>query len=124
MSPTAIKIMREIKIMYQTEKADKYIENYLRDKDLNTEQIRDIRERMSFFFNSQTFVETGAAYLTALFSENDLIDIFNSARNGSFLEKSYEKPTPAMIKVQRLFSELDPYLYRYMKQNIIPQPSI
>ncbi|MDR0303183.1 MAG: hypothetical protein LBH98_00190 [Chitinispirillales bacterium] len=123
MSPTAIKIMREIKIMYLTEKADRYIENYLQEKDLNGKQIRDVRERMDYFFNSQTFVETGAMYLTALFTENDLIDIFNFMRDGNFLENNRGNSTPAMKKVQKLFNELDPYLYRYMKQHIIAQPS-
>lgn len=124
MSPTAIKIMREIKITYQTEKANKYIETYLKEKRLNDEQIRGVRGRMDYFFSSQTFIETGAAYLTALFHENDLIDIFNSVRNGDFLENNRRKFIPAMNKVQRLFNELDPYLYQYLRQNIIPQPSV
>jgi len=117
----AVKIMREIKVVYQTEKINKFLEYYLKERNLSAQQISDVRERIDCFFNSQTFIETGAAYLTALFDENDLADIFNAVRNGDFWEN--KRNDPAVKKVQKLFAELDPYLYRYLKQNIVPQPS-
>ena len=120
LNSTAVKIMREIKIVYQTQKASMFVDVYLRERNLDSEQIADVRERINYFFNSQTFVETGAAYLTALFNENDLSDIFTAVQNGDFLEN--KRNSPAVKKVQKLFAELDPYLYRYLRQNIIPQP--
>jgi uncharacterized membrane protein YheB (UPF0754 family) len=117
----AVKIMREIKVVYKTEKTNKFLENYLKERNLSPEQISDVRERIDYFFDSQTFIETGAAYLTALFDENDLKNIFNAVRNGDFWEN--KRKDLAVKKVQKLFAELDPYLYRYLRQNIVSQPS-
>ena len=117
----AVKIMREIKVVYKTEKTNKFLENYLKERNLSPEQISDVRERIDYFFNSQTFIETGAAYLTVLFDENDLKNIFNAVRNGDFWEN--RRNDFAVKKAQKMFAELDPYLYRYLRQNIIPQPS-
>jgi hypothetical protein len=126
-SPTATRIMREIKFQYKNEKAQMYLSAYLRDKNLTNEQVVQIRERMNFFFDSDTFLETGAAYLTALFNENDLSEILTAVMNGFAFENGSnrsrnQRSAELTRKLQRLFSELDPYLYRYLEQNIIPQP--
>jgi Sec-independent protein translocase protein TatA len=127
MSPTATKIMREIKQQYKTEKAQMFLSAHLRDKNLTNEQISDIRERMNYFFDSNTFLETGAAYLTALFNENDLSNILTSIMRGDFFDNRTGKNRQAndivlAKKIQQLFDKLDPYLYMYLQQNIMQEP--
>jgi hypothetical protein len=121
--------MREIKIQYKTEKLQMYLTAYLQDKNLSDQQLYQVKNRMNYFFDSDTFTETGAAYLTALFSENDLRDILQAIQNGSFFDNSPSrnrntnpKSSALTHKLQQLFEKLDPYLYRYLEQNIIGQP--
>lgn len=128
-SPTATKIMREVKLQYKTEKAQMYLSVFLSDRNLTEDEIFKIRERMNYFFDSDAFLETGAAYLTALFIENDLSEILSAIENGNFFDKQagrnrYEGNAALARKMQRLFERLDPYLYRYLEQNIIPQPKV
>jgi len=129
MSSTAIKIMREIKMQYKNEKTQMFLSAYLKDKDLTDEQVFEIKGRMYYFFDSDTFLEMGAAYLTALFNENDLTEILWAAENGTLFEygsnrnrNSNQQNSNLTRKLQKLFNKLDPYLYMYLEQNIIPQP--
>jgi len=127
MSPTAIRIMREIRIQYQNERANVFLSAHLRDRNLDEEQIFQIRERMNYFFESNTFIETGAAYLTALFNERELDEILRSAENGELFETDKRRNPPQRNsrltrQIQNLFSRLDPFLFQFLEQNIIPQP--
>lgn len=125
-STASMKIMREIKMQYKNEKAQMFLSAYLKDKNLPDEQIFEIKDRLYLFFDSDTFLETGAAYLTALFNENDLTEILRAAENGSLFDANRlnQQNSGLTRKLQKLFSKLDPYLYMYLEQNIIPQPNI
>lgn len=114
-SPQATNLMRELRILYQTQKADMFIEAYARERNLSDEQIRKIRERMDFFFNSDMFIETGAAYLAHFFNERELAEIHDHLHRGT-------DPTLAMQRMNRLFKRLDPFLFIFLSQNIMPEP--
>ncbi|MCL2844926.1 MAG: hypothetical protein FWE23_05685 [Chitinivibrionia bacterium] len=114
-SPIATNVMRELRFVYQTQKADMFIEAYLRERRLSDEQVRRIRERMDFFFNSNIFLETGAAYLAHFFSERELMEIYDNLRFGT-------DPSAAMRRMDRLFRRLDPFLFDFLRQNVFTNP--
>ena len=120
-SPTATRIMREIRVEFRNEKAREYLSIYLRDKDLTNEQIVQVRERMDYFFDSDKFLETGAAYLTAFFNENELSQISSSVLSGRFFD-SGSSADPLMRRVNKLLSNFDPLLYHYLERHVMPQP--
>jgi len=114
-SPAATNVMRELRLIYQTQKAGMFIDAYLRERRLNDAQIRGIRERIDFFFNSNMFIETGAAYLAHFFSERELTEIYGNLRHG-------QSPSAAVRRVEKLFRRLDPFIFDFLRQNVIPEP--
>jgi len=109
--------MRELRSLYQTQKADMFIEAYLRERNLCDVQISGVRDRLDFFFNSNMFIETGAAYLAHFFNERELSEIQDHLRYGT-------SPTAATSRMNSIFRRLDPFLFDFLQQNVMPEPEL
>lgn len=115
MLPISIEIMRELKMGYQNDKGERYISQIVSSKNLNYEQEEKLRDLVDRFFESDLFIETGAAYLTALFSEKDLHEIKNALSDGYL--RLDDPNYPAARRLQALFNKLDPYILKYLNSH-------
>ena len=111
-SPTATEIMRELRFVYQTQKVDLFINQYFRERQLTPEQAQRVRERIDFFFDSDLFIETGVLYLTRLFSEQELTEIYNYLLHGT-------SAGTATRRMNNLFRRLDPLLFEFLRHNVV-----
>lgn len=120
MLPEAIDLMNDLRYIYRDQSTKRFVEIYLRDRNLSPEETESLQQSIEDFLMSNLFVETGAAYLTALFQEAEIYQIHEALRSDSFLNL-YDQNYPAVQKVQRLFNQIEPYLYQYLERTILPQ---
>ncbi len=115
--PIGRELMEEVQELYEEQKITLFLEEYSREKGLEIEsdKMLDIEDDMLLFFESDQFIVTGAAYLSSLFSEAELTNLLEFARDeGDLFSASSEEGT----RLNRLFKTLDPHLYRYLKQKL------
>lgn len=103
-SAEAKELMRELQLWYQQERMPLFIERLAESKAMEIEA----------FFSSDRFVETGAAYVTAIFSDPEIMELRRAVRDGALIE--YNPNYPSVQKLHRLFKRLDPYLYQFLEQ--------
>jgi len=113
-SMTALDLMYDLQQWYQDEKVTLFEE-----KMVSRDDQERINEKIEEFFASQTFVETGAAYLTSLFSERELLELRTAVQEGALTnQSSTTQQSAAMQKLRYLFNKLDPYMYHYLERKI------
>jgi len=112
MLPVSIDIMRELQIQYRSGETDLYLERVIAGREITEDQRYDIEQKVQFFFDSDQFLETGAQYLTALFTERDLEEILMVLRNPSLAnDPNYQ----GAVKLNHLMNRLKPYLVQYLR---------
>lgn len=115
--PISMEIMEEVEQLYQDDKVDLYIEKIAAQRNYPDSIIEKMHGQIEEFFESDLFLETGAAYLTSLFTERELTDVLQAIENfGIDYEKAH---TPATRKLRKLLQMLDPYIYRFVNSRVI-----
>ena len=113
-SMTAIDLMYDLQQWYQNEKVELFEQHMVSQHDQE-----DLNRKIEQFFASQTFIETGASYLTSLFSEKELLELRQAVQNGALTETTNNTPQVASVqKLRLLFKKLDPYMYHYLQQKL------
>lgn len=115
--PEAMEIMEEVEALYRDNKVDLYLEKVQKKRTLSEDELDTMREEIEAFFESDLFLETGAAYLTNLFSERELSDVLQAIEDyGVDFDEANNRATR---KLERLLRKLDPYLYKYVRSRVI-----
>ncbi len=110
--PISMDIMREVQVQYQTGEIDRYIEQVVSGRRLTDDEIASVEEEVQYFFDSEQFIETGAQYLTAYFSERELEEILMVLRDSS-LEN--DPNFQGAVKLKILMKKLKPYIVQYLR---------
>lgn len=111
-SAIAKDLMYELQGWYQQEKVTLFIDK------LDSKKAQErLDEQVEEFFASERFVETGASYLTSLFTDKELSELRQAIRNGALTR--YDANYPAVQKLHFLFKKLDPYLYQFLEQQFV-----
>jgi len=113
-SPMGRIIAEQLQKVYLNGNVNDYI-NILSKKDnLSEEDIEKTKRIVKRFFESDQFVETAAAYLTALFSESELAEINQDMKAGLLIDEYIA--SPASSKLNRILKKLKPYLIEYLER--------
>ncbi len=110
--PISMDIMREVQAQYQNGEVDHYIEQILSGRELTEDERYGIEEEVQYFFDSEQFIETGAQYLTAYFSERELEEIMMVLRDSSLAN---DPNFQGAVKLNRLMNKLKPYIVQYLR---------
>lgn len=115
--PISMEIMEEVEELYQEDKVDLYIEKIAAHRNYSDSVVDEMKAQIEEFFESDLFLETGAAYLSSLFTERELSDVLLAIKNfGIDFEEAH---TPATQKLRKLLLMLDPYIYRFVNSRVI-----
>ncbi len=110
--PVSMDIMREFQSQSQTGEINSYMDQIVSGRELTEDQRYDIELEVQFFFESEQFIETGAQYLTALFSERELEEILMVLQDSSLAN---DPNFQGAAKLKRLMNKLKPYIIQYLR---------
>ena len=114
--PISRDVMAEVKRSYESGEIEWYFKAVVKGLNLTVEQEDDIRSGVDNFFDSNLFIETGAAYLTSLFNERELNDILRVLDDPTLMgEPDFE----GARKFNRMMTTLKPYIVSYLKTKFI-----
>lgn len=115
--PVSMEIMEEVEQLYQDDKVDVFLDKIVKNRDYPDSTLDAMREEIEAFFESELFLETGAAYLSSLFTERELSEVQQAIDNyGVDFEEANNSATR---KLQKLLLKLDPYIYTYVNRRIL-----
>ncbi len=110
--PISLDIMTELRSSYQSGEIEEYIKMVTRGQQLSEEDYDEISYEVELFFESDQFLETGGAYLSALFTERELDDILMVLRDSSLRnDPNYS----AALRLDQLMKRLKPYIIKYLR---------
>ncbi len=110
--PASMDVMRELRNSYQNGEIDEYIRLVTRGQELTEDDYDEISFEIESFFDSDQFLETGGAYLSALFTERELDEVL------AVLNDSSLKSDPnfgGAQKLELMMKKLKPYIVKYLR---------
>ena len=109
--PIAYDIMVEVKEQYRDSELDLILKMLITSKDLSDHEFEKVKEQVEYFLDSDQFFETGGAYLTALFTEQELESLLTLLQNESLIgDENFRSGD----KLKKMMNLLRPYIGKYL----------
>ncbi len=109
--PVTLDIMTELQTQYRSGEIDSYISQVI-NKSMSEEDSIRVIEEINQFFDSNQFVETGAQYLTSLFTERELNEIMAVLKDSSLRN---DPNFSGAAKMDQMMNRLKPYIIKYLR---------
>jgi len=109
--PVTLDIMTELQTQYRSGEIDSYISQVI-NKSMSEEDSIRVIEEINQFFESNQFVETGAQYLTSLFTERELNEIMAVLKDSSLRN---DPNFSGAAKMDQMMNRLKPYIIKYLR---------
>ncbi len=110
--PVTLDIMEELKQNYKNGEIDSYIESVLKNQNISEEDSLTAADEIERFFDSDQFVETGAQYLSSLFTERELQEMHAVLRDSSLRN---DPNFAGAAKLDQMMNRLKPYIIKYLR---------
>lgn len=110
--PISVDIMEELRHSYRSGEIDEYIKLVTRGQNLSEEDLDEISLEVEAFFESNQFIETGAQYLSALFTERELDEILTVLNDSSL---RYDPNYAGAVRLEQVMNRLKPYIVKYLR---------
>ncbi len=110
--PASMDVMRELRNSYQNGEIDEYIRLVTRGQQLTEDDYDEISSEIESFFDSDQFLETGGAYLSALFTERELDEVLMVLNDSSLRS---DPNFSGAQKLELMMKKLKPYIVKYLR---------
>jgi hypothetical protein len=113
--PISMDIMREVQSGYRSGELEEYILLVTVGKELSEDDYQAVANEVNMFFESTTFLETGGAYLSALFTERELNEVLTVLRDSSLRD---DPNYGGARKLEMMMQKLKPYIIKYLRHRV------